>query len=527
MGNISNILISLTQSYKSEILEYYNKYYSYIKDLYKYKTIDLKAILSKSLDDGIDKGISSMIVATNSALKTIGIPAEELNSESELYKSSFKEHGSIITDYESFFNISLKPYINSFLFKIILVYVMGIDKVKIQNLDLFDLLPKNFISKLNQFKKQHLDLINDFQDVHQIENIEKYFDATDFSIDLEKLKTLEIDLEEVSNINILNQLKEAKRENIEVLNKTSSTKILYDNKSNQKKLSFLDYFGRFPLLKQEIIEKLKINADNLLNDVEELLLLFDLENLFYFISILKMLGVSNPIPHESIFEILKNFISGKVFSTGKYHKPNPISNLFGLSILSELRLINQIEFIDPLDIEMFLENELKNFLPEKLSLNFYSLLSLKVLERNGGVITAKNALIKPLIDLDLFALENKNFPIDMFYHISLLKLIDYDINLNIFKNIYNIELKKLISPKGLVNDNLTDTARALLIFNLLELTSEEYTTVNTLLNNLIHYSKFFNDDIEEDFNWKNNKLALKVELRMLFWTLLASLQYSS
>ncbi|MFW9948487.1 MAG: hypothetical protein ACFFDX_16800, partial [Candidatus Odinarchaeota archaeon] len=215
------------------------------------------------------------------------------------------------------------------------------------------------------------------------------------------------------------------------------------------------------------------------------------------------------------------------FSTGKYHKPNPISNFFGLCILSELGSINQTEVIDPLDIEMFLENELKNFLPEKTSLNFFTLLSLKILERNGGIIVDKSNLIKPSIEFNLINLERKNFPADMLYHIGLLKMIDKDINLNAFKNPYNTEIKKLISPTGFINNNLTDTARALLIYDLLELRTDEFATINTLLNNVISCFNFFEKaDFKEDFNWMNNKLAFKVELRMLFWTLLAFLQFS-
>ncbi len=176
---------------------------------------------------------------------------------------------------------------------------------------------------------------------------------------------------------------------------------------------------------------------------------------------------------------------------------------------------------------MFLENELKNFLPERISLNFFTLTSLKILERNGGIIIDKNILIKPLIELDLINLEDKNFPVDMLYHIGLLKMIDKDINLNIFKNPYNTEIKKLISPMGLVNNNLTDTTKALLLYDLLELRIDEFATINALLNNIISYSNFFEEaDFKEDFNWMNNKLAFKVELRMLFWTLLTFLQFS-
>ncbi|MFX1496249.1 MAG: hypothetical protein ACFFBH_01860 [Promethearchaeota archaeon] len=530
MENLSNLLAELIKKLRSEILEYYDKSYMYIKDLYSYKKIDIKTKFSDIPEKDVDKGIYAIISATNSALNTIGIPIEQLSLEKNLFNNLFKNHRESYSNYDSFIESSLKAYINKYLFIIILEYVLGIDQKKIQNLDLFDLLPKKFLHKLNQFRGKEYFNFEEKTYIQQITSkIDLYYDVNNFTIDKEKLNSLVKEIKEVSSKDILRLLEKAKKDNIEVLGKSTILKQTPSKDfipETKKKLSFLDYFGNFPQLDTKMLRKLNINIDNLLNCVENEIDFFDLENLFYLIIISKVMGTNLPFRPDEVLKMLKNFISGKVFSTGMYHKPNPISNFYGLSILSELNLLDKTEIIDIFEIEMILEKELKNFLPEKLSLNFYSLLSLKILERNGGTISNKDHLIKPLIDLDLLLLENKSLPTDMFYHLGLLKLIDNDINLNIFKNIYNSEIKTLISPKGLINNNLTDTSRALLIYDMLDFKNEEYTTVNTLFRNIIQYSNFFsNEQLEEDFNWKNNKLAMRVELRMLFWTLLASLQY--
>ncbi|MFX1269289.1 MAG: hypothetical protein ACFFAK_15115, partial [Promethearchaeota archaeon] len=445
MENISKILAELINQLKSEILDCYDKCYIYIKDLYSYKKIDVSKKLSDSPNNLVEQNIYAIISATNSALNTIGIPFQELITEAEIFNGLFKIQRKRYSDYNSFFELSLKPYINQYIFKSVLEYLVGFDDKKIKNLDLFDLLPKNFLKKVNKIKRKSENYLEDIEYLKKIiEKLNKFYDATNFSINQENLEELSRKIQEDSSDDILKQLEEAKKENIEVLGKLPLSGIITNNDVQidntneviQLYTSFLDYFGNFPQLDQTLIANLNINVTDLINSADKLYSFFDLENLFYFLSILKILGKQLPFTQEEILKALDNFGSGKVFSTGKYHKPNPRSNFFGLSILSELGLIDQTEIIDPLDIEMFLENELKSFLPKKISLNFFTLLSLKILERNGGVIIDKNNLIKPLIELDLIKLKDKNFPVDMLYHIGLLKTIDKDINLNIFKNLY-------------------------------------------------------------------------------------------
>jgi len=61
---------------------------------------------------------------------------------------------------------------------------------------------------------------------------------------------------------------------------------------------------------------------------------------------------------------------------------------------------------------------------------------------------------------------------------------------------------------------------------LLNSTENEISITSELLKFLNQNLNFFieNQDFG-DFNWDNNKIAFKIELRMLFWMLLALSQY--
>ena len=130
MENISKILVELTNKLKPEILNYYNKCYTYIKDLYSYKNIDVSKKLSDLPDNLDEQSIYALISATNSALNTIGIPFQELNTEAEIFNGVFKVQREIYSDYNSFFELSLKLYINQYIFRSILEYLVGLDDKK-------------------------------------------------------------------------------------------------------------------------------------------------------------------------------------------------------------------------------------------------------------------------------------------------------------------------------------------------------------------------------------------------------------
>jgi len=333
-------------------------------------------------------------------------------------------------------------------------------------------------------------------------------------------------METISEEDILKKLQEARQENIEALIHISDQ--INEDILLKKviKPSFLNYFVSFPELNQSITKKIVIDIKQLRNFINSSPEFLDLENLFYAVNVFKMLGEDLDLKSGYAKNIMNNFISGNVFSTGRYHKPNPVSIYHGLSILFELDLLNNSELVDLLDIEMFLENELDNFIPEKLILNFYTILSLNILQKSGGIIKEKSHLIEPLANLDLFNLEGFKAYSDMFFYLGLLRLLDDSIDLNNLQALYLTELEKLILPDGSVNGNITDTTRTLLILVLLNSAENDISITSELLKFLNHNLKFFIENQEfGDFNWDTNKTAFKIELRMLFWMLLALSQY--
>jgi hypothetical protein len=169
---------------------------------------------------------------------------------------------------------------------------------------------------------------------------------------------------------------------------------------------------------------------------------------------------------------------------------------------------------------MFLETELKPYFPEKLHLNCYSLLGLKILQKCGVSIMDKSHLIEAQLKLTIGDFETKELPSDLLSQLTILKLLNNQVDLNIFQNPFKEALKQLISEKsGLINDNITDSVRVLLIFDMLGVRTEESFFLNNLINTIISQLNLFQDS--GIFNWRSDKIALKAELRMLFWVLIA------
>ena len=526
MEDLKTIITKLVDLLKDDINEYYKMYESYLIDLILSKNVNISSIINLDEQKDAKNNILSMITATNSALITIGVSKSELTGDLKLYQDLFENNTGIFSNYLSFLQLGIKDYINKHLFIIILDYLIDSNNNIIENLDLFDLLPHEFRNKLTKFRnenkisakvKKHSKIFN--------KDLLKYFNPSNLAFKVEDLQ-IEDPMETISEEDILKKLQEARQENIKALSHPLNQ--INDDILLKKviKPSFLNYLVSFPKLNQSITNKIVIDIKRLRNFINSSPEFLDLENLFYGITIFKMLGEELELEPGYVKNIINNFISGKVFSTGRYHKPNPISIYHGLSIILELDLLNAFEVVDLLDIEMFLENELNNFIPEKVALNFFTILSLKMIEKSGGIITNKSHLIEPMANLDLFNLEGFKPNSDMFFYLGLLKLLDTRIDFNNLQVPYLTELAKQIGPSGSVNGNTTDTARTLLILVLLNSTENEISMTSELLKFLNQNLNFFieNQDFS-DFSWDNNKIAFKIELRMLFWMLLALSQY--
>lgn len=535
MEEFKDLLTELSQSLRVEILDYYQRFYSYTLYLLEHKNVDVDIKIIRNNDEHNLSIINIIVETIASALNSIGISSTLLNFKDNLTKEFVIGSKSELSTYKELFEFVGEETINANLFNIIFEYVIDIDTEKLDNLDLFDLLPDNFKSKLDEFKKNLLIQNKDIIKAKSLyPSLGKLFNRTSL-----KIRDDPITNNNNADIDILTKLHEAKEQNIEALKNPvlEETQFSYAKEQKESKPvldlisnspngeNYYDLFGNLPILKSEIVKLLKINFSNLKSIALQPEFL-DLESLFYYISIYKIFGLPIPFKTEEMLNILTDYVSGKIFSTGMYHISNPLSNFFGLSIISDLKLLNDIEIIDLLDIEMFLENELKLYLPQKLLLNYFTLLGLRILEKWGVVLTEKKHLLSEQINFKQINDDENSLPIDLLCQISIIKLLDDKTDLKWFKESYKENLKLLISKKGLVNDNLTDSARVLLIFKMLDINSKDDSSINILLNSIISSGDVFqsNDKIST-FHWSNDKWALKSELRMTFWLLLTLLNY--
>ena len=542
MKEIADILTDFLATLRNEILDYYKKSYSYLKDLIAYKKIDLNKKTQKESEKHLKNTLGKMLKAIKTGLNTIGVSIDKLNENQNNFINSLSKDTTEYPDYNSYFEIYLKNNVNKILFEILIEYLLDIDTKKLENLNLFELLPPNFISKLNEFKKKHFSVPNNIEMFKQ-QNYDNYINFTDLTIKSKK----------ISELNILAQLQEAKQDIIERLKTpkkdllkssivnldreliskeiTSQAKIL-PQKDQEIPIetdsdTFLDYFGQFSPIHSSISNQFKIDKVNLINSKVVNQNFFDLENLYYFISILKMLNIEFPFTNIEIFGILKNFIIGKIFSSSKDNIPDSKNIFFGLAILSELDLLNKTDIIDLLEIENFLKSDLEKFIPEKLELNLYSLLCLKLMAKKQKVTLDKNFILKLIFNVNLLKLEKFNPPLDIYNHLASIKLLNKTANLIEFKTTYIKEIKKLITPYNSVGDLITESAYVLLILDLLNLKEQEPELCSNLLNFIINSTSFFSiENLDNDFNWRKDILGYKIELKMLYWALLASSQYT-
>jgi hypothetical protein len=525
MEELKNLITKLVINLKEDIKEFYKVYESYLIDLTLSKNIDVSLKIDSNEQKDTEDNILSIIAATNSALITIGVSKSKLMADRQLFEELYKKNKNKFSDYLAFLQMGLNEYNNKHLFIIISEYLIEKNDLIIENLDLFDLLPLEFRNKLNKFRKdniiseklkEHFNIINN--------DLLKYFNPSNFTFK-EEIFQIDNPKEIISEEDILEALQKARRDNIETISHSSNQKKKEIIQNEEKTPSFLNYFVSFPKLNQSIADKIIIDIKQLRKYVTTSPDYLDLENLFYVVNIFKMLGEELQLEPGYIKNVINNFISGKVFSTGRYHIPNPISIYYGLSILSELELLNNSEVVDLLDIEMFLENDLNPFIPDKITLNFFTILSLKMLKKSGGIITNKRHLIEPLANLNLFNSEEYQLS-DMFFYLGLLKLLDARFDFTNLQAPYLTELEKKIQSNGSINGNATDTARTLLTLVLLDSTGKDISIISELLQFLNQNLKFFIDSQDfGEFNCYQNKIAFKIELRMLFWMLLALSQY--
>ncbi len=547
MKEITDILSVFFNIFRNDILEYYQKSSAYLKDLIVYKKINLDKKVETENENQVKFTIEQMLRAIKTGLNTIGIPIEQLNENQKNFLETSSEEGTKISDYNSYFQIYMQKYVNILLFDILIDYLLNIDEKKLENVNLFDLLPPYFLSKLNEFKRSHFsnkDIVEQFKQ----QNYKNLINFTELTIN-KPSKT--------SGDNILDQLRDAKEGFMESL-KTPKKEVLKQSIGTRKQEvnlvendpqievnksvprmehisnivlntnTFLDSIGNCMPIHPGIVNKFNIDKLSLINSKVVNHDFFDLESLFYYVSILKMLNLEIPFNHSEILEILKNFINSWMFSSSLSSIPDSISNFYGLAIFRELDLLSKTDIIDIQEIENSIIKDFEKFIPEKLELNLFSLLCIKLLIKMQKKLLEKRFNLESISDLNVLDLVNYKPTMDIFNHLSLLKLLGKEDNINNLKITYTHEIKKLITSNGSINDLITESARALLIFDLLNLKEMESEFCNRLFNFILTKTRFFiTENLGTKFNWRSDILGFKIELQMLYWALLASSVYAS
>ena len=542
MKEITDIFTDFFALMRDDILEYYQKSYSYLKDLIMYKKIDLNKKIDTKSERNLISNLRKMLKAIKTGLNTIGVSMDKLNESQNDFVESLNKDRTEIHDYNSYFQIYLTNYVNKILFDILIDYLLEVDVKKLENVNLFDLLPPYFVSKLDEFKKKYFNTPNIIKMFKQ-QRLDNYINFADLSI--KSKKTPELD--------ILTQLREAKQDIIKTLKtpkkdlikssmvsmvnaaiskqKTTpiklNTQVEHDLYVELRSGTFLDNFGHFSSIQTDIVNRFKIEKVNLINSKVLNPNFFDLENLYYYTSILKMLNLEFPFTNIEILEIVKNFINGRIFSSSKEEVPDSKNIFYGLALFSELNLLDKTDLVDLQEIENFLKSEIEDFIPEKLELNLHSILCLSFIAKRQKIAINRNLILDLLLKTNLLNLENFKPILDIYNHLALLKLLDKNISLKLFETPYINEIKKLMTSNGSINDLITDSARVLLIFDLFKLKDQEPEICSKLLNCILSTTDFFNiENLDQNFNWRNDKLGFKIELEMLYWALLASSQYT-
>jgi len=575
-------LTKFSQLLRNEVLDYYDKTHLYLRDLVSYKNIDLSEDPTKESEEGLRNTLLIMLKAIKTGLNTIGVPISKLSKIQNNYLKGLNEKRTELHDYDSYLQLYLTEYINKLLFEILIEYLLDLDVQKIETLKLFKLTPQSFIDKLHEFKRTYID--SKTKTFITFPGIEENLNFSDLSINIKTFnvnpkKTFNSTMKKEEEIDkpeekiseepsILAQLQEAKKDFIETLktpkkellkpsleqfenfipeekstktvekinqipslitqnNSTTFKPVSRDLTLESQKVNFLDHFGNLPSVHLDIINKMKLNIGNLINSRVVNPDFLDLENLFYYISIMKMANIEFPFTSIEILDFLRNFITEKIFSSSRNSIPDSINIFYGLSIVTELNLIHKTNIINLNATENFLNMEFKEFMPEKLNQNYYTLLCLNLLAKSEVISSRKDDLLNQVLNLDILNMKEFNPTLDIYNQIAITKALDKNVTLTGFILPYMNILKKCLTPKGSINDSITESAKTLLILVLLDLKEQESVLCSRLLNYIINFTDFFNlENLNKDFNWRIDKLAYKIELRMLFWALLACSQYS-
>lgn len=574
----------------NDIDYYFGKFYEYLDDVFEDRKVDLNFDAKYDSLKVYKKNISDILEVASLGLRTIGVAKSKLQGIVSDFLANIRDKDPEAKTYGVVFNKSIKPIIKSFLVDIIVDFLSGEDKEAVSNLDLFDLIPRGFVDRLGDFEKNYMNAeiktllktkdfkIDALPVIAQLETVvipptkkappvkkepkkveevkpkvepkpikkkiveEKpakiptKTDGLELDI-LEKIKQHKIDSakylesyvtkQEDETTEVLSKISQRLTEDITFIETLESDTSILEAVKEKAVIdevgNFIGYFGAIPELPTAVKDNLQVIKENFLKiNTREFQ---DLETFYYYIACLKMMGVSLPYSSDEIANRLQNFMYDKIFSESAEAIPDPLNIFFGTAIFSEFNLLLKND-VDVEKIKVFLSQELDDFLPWKLHLNAYSLITLKILERNGISVKKYLNLEKPISNFDLKSLENYYPSIDLYDKLISLKILNQASDLKSFSQEFLTQLEENLSPNGGINNNLTDTSKFYLIASMLDIDEKINSKIVDMINFIKSETKFFDEEeAPTSLSWKKDNLGYKLEVRMLYWALIALSQF--
>ena len=103
MEEVAPILENFIQLFKDDIFNFYNRTYSYIKDILVERDINLRKKTSLDSDKKRQEIIETILSAVKLAFMTIGIPKNKLLDDLKQFNGLVKKIGDQYPDYNSYF----------------------------------------------------------------------------------------------------------------------------------------------------------------------------------------------------------------------------------------------------------------------------------------------------------------------------------------------------------------------------------------------------------------------------------------
>ena len=119
MAKLATILEDFIQLFKNEIFTFYNRSYSYIKEILIDKNINLRRSVSQDDEKKREQTIETMLESIRLAFMTIGISKTKLEDDMKQLGVVKSKKGKDYEDYNAYFEMDLKDYIDQILLDVL------------------------------------------------------------------------------------------------------------------------------------------------------------------------------------------------------------------------------------------------------------------------------------------------------------------------------------------------------------------------------------------------------------------------